>query len=290
MGLRLKFNLVLLAAFLVGMALAAALSSHIVLDNARREVLQEAAILMRQALAVRSYTSQEILPLISDQLQLRFLPHSVPSWAAQAVLRAMQQDFPNYDYKEAAQNPTNPADRATDWESDIINIFRRDPRLGEFVSERDTPAGRILSLSRPFRLTDRDCLTCHSTPAAAPASMIDLYGSANGFGWRLGDVIGAQIVSVPMAVALERARRVEVLILASLACVFLLVMAMLNLLLHTLIVRPVRRISAMAKDVAEGQLEVPEYEPRGRDEIASLARSFNLMRRSLANAMRLLDD
>ena len=37
--------------------------------------------------------------------------------------------------------------------------------------------------------------------------MVDLYGNSNGFGWQLNDVIGAQIVSVPMSVALDRANR-----------------------------------------------------------------------------------
>ncbi len=205
MGLKAKFNLVMLAAFLVGLGLAAVLSWRIVHDNARREVLQQAAVMMAQASAIRDYTAKEIEPLLADQIKVRFLPHTVPSWAAQTNLRALAAQFPDYSYKEAALNPTNPADRATDWESGIIAEFVRNPSLRDFVSTRDSPAGPILSISRPIRITDKDCLTCHSTPSAAPASMIDLYGSANGFGWKLGDVIAAQIVSVPMQVALDRA-------------------------------------------------------------------------------------
>jgi len=85
MGLRAKFNLVLAGAFLVGLAAAAALTYDIAIRNARRQVLQEASIIMRNATAVRSYTSAEILPLLGDQMSVRFLPHSVPSWAAQTV-------------------------------------------------------------------------------------------------------------------------------------------------------------------------------------------------------------
>ena len=43
-----------------------------------------------------------------------------------------------------------------------------------------------------------------SAPGAAPASMVAQYGPANGFGWQLNEVIGAQIVSVPLGVPLER--------------------------------------------------------------------------------------
>lgn len=288
MGLRAKFNLVMVLAFAVGLALAALFSYRIVQRNARDEVLQNARIMMEAALAVRDYTSKEIRPLLAEQLQVRFLPHSVPSWAAQTNFRKLQDNFENYSYKEAALNPTNPADRATDWEADIINAFRRDEGLKELVVERQTPTGPSLALSRAFRITDKACLTCHSTPGAAPASMIDIYGSSNGFGWKLGEVIGAQIVSVPMSVALEKADRVFLTFLGGLTVVFVLMMLFVNLLLHYLIIKPVRRISAMASEVSMGNMDVPEFEPKGKDEIASLVASFNRMRRSLSNAMKML--
>ena len=50
------------------------------------------------------------------------------------------------------------------------------------------------------------CLTCHSTPDKAPPEMIKLYGTANGFGWKLDEIIGAQVVSVPMSVPLTMAQ------------------------------------------------------------------------------------
>jgi HAMP domain-containing protein len=289
MGLRAKFNLVLLAAFVVGLGLAAALSYRIVYDNARREVLQEAAIMMAQATAIRDYTTKEIEPLLADQLKVRFLPHTVPSWAAQTNLRALAAQFPDYTYKEAALNPTNPADRATDWEADIIAEFQHSPTLKEFTSTRDTSAGPILSVSRPIRITDKDCLSCHSTPAAAPATMIDLYGSANGFGWKLNEVIGAQIVSVPMEIALERANRLFMVYVGGLAVVFAVTLLLLNLVLHFVIIRPIRRMSAIASEISLGNAAAPEFTVSGNDEIASLAQSFNRMRRSLANAMQMLE-
>ncbi len=289
MGLKTKFNLVMLAAFLVGLALAAGMSWRIVRENAHRELLQEAAIMMAQASAVRDYTTNEIDPLLADQLKIRFLPHSVPFWAAQTVMRTMAKDFPDYTYKEAALNPTNPADRSADWESAIINQFSQSPSLTQLTTTRDTPGGAILSFSRPIRVSDKSCLECHSTPAAAPQTMLDLYGSANGFGWKLGDVIGAQIVSVPTSVALERADAAFKVYLGGLAAVFLVIFVLLNLLLHFVIVKPVRRISAIASEISLGNMDAPEFPVRGRDEIASLAESFTRMRRSLANAMKLLE-
>ena len=289
MGLRMKFNLALLAAFVVGLALASAVSYKIVHANARKTVIQEADLMIAQALAIRGYTSREIQPLLAEQMKTRFLPHTVPSWAAQTNLRAMASQFPDYSYKEATLNPTNPADRPTDWENDIIGQFQRTATLKDFTSVRDTPTGPILSVSRPIRITDKNCLGCHSTAAEAPAPMVDLYGPANGFGWKLNEVIGAQIVSVPMRVALDRANELLFVYIGGLTAVFALTILLLNLLLHFVIIRPIREMSAIAGEVSMGNNEAPEFMAKGGDEIASMAQSFNRMRRSLANAMRMLE-
>ena len=289
MSLKIKFNLAMLGAFLVGILLAAVLLYRTAHDEARREVLREASLMMSAALAIRSYTVEEITPLLAEQSSLRFLPHTVPSWAAQTNMRKLLDQFPGYTYKEAALNPTNPADRATDWEADIIGAFARDESLNELVSTRESALGPTLSLSKPIRLTNPACLRCHSTPAEAPATLIDLYGEANGFGWKLNEVVGSQIVTVPLQVALDRANAMLKLTLGGLAVVFLIVMVLLNVLLSTLIVRPVRKMSVIADEISTGNMNAPEIEPSGRDEIASLGTSFNRMRRSLENAMSMLE-
>ena len=289
MGLRLKFNLVMLVAFLVGLALAGKLSYTLVMDNARREVLTEAAVMNGQASAIAGYTASEIAPLLAPQFSRRFLPQSVPAWAAQTNFRSLTQHFPDYSYRAVVLNPTNPADAPADWQNDIIETLKRDGQT-ELVTERETPTGRILSVSQPIVIHDPVCLTCHSTPSAAPATMVDLYGPDHGFNWKLNEVLGAQIVSVPMRVPLEMANRTFFTVMVGLAAVFLVMVILLNLMLHTVIIRPVRTIAATANNVSLGNMDAPEVVVRGRDEIASLAGSFNRMRRSLANALKMLGE
>ena len=85
MGLKAKFNLVMLAAFLVGLALAASLAYTIVQRDARAEVLQQARIMIEAASAVRGYTDKEVGPLLATQNSLRFQPQTIPIFAAQTV-------------------------------------------------------------------------------------------------------------------------------------------------------------------------------------------------------------
>lgn len=134
-----------------------------------------------------------------------FHPQSVPAFAATEIFGYLRANYPDYFYKEATLNPTNLRDRAADWEADVVNQFRNNPELKDFSGQRDTPAGASLFLANPIRITNASCLECHSTPDKAPPEMIKQYGSANGFGWTLNEVIGAQIVSVPMSVPLAMA-------------------------------------------------------------------------------------
>jgi hypothetical protein len=128
-----------------------------------------------------------------------FHPQSVPAFAATEIFGYLREKFPDYFYKEATLNPTNPRNRATDWESDVVNQFRGNPTQAEFINTRESSTGPSLFLARPIKVNNVSCLECHSTSDKAPVEMIKLYGVDNGFGWKL-DVIGAQIVSVPVSV------------------------------------------------------------------------------------------
>ncbi|RMI17397.1 DUF3365 domain-containing protein [Pseudoroseomonas wenyumeiae] len=289
MGLRMKFNLAMGFTFLAGLLIAGLLSYRLTQREAVREVLQQASIMAGQAAVISDYTAREIAPLLAEQSREQFLPQSVPFWAAHTNFSALQKLFPDYSVRMPALNPTNPADRPTDWQAEIIALFRGNPALQEHISQRASPNGPILSISRPIRVEDRACLECHSTPQAAPAAMVDLYGPSNGFGWEMGETVGAQIISVPMQVALQRAAGTFRTVMLGLGAVFLLMTVLLNLLLHLAVVRRVRRISTAANEVSLGDMAAPELPVSGRDEIASLTESFNRMRRSFANAMRLLE-
>lgn len=135
-----------------------------------------------------------------ELLDSEFHPQSVPAFAATEIFTYLREKYPEYFYKEATLNPTNPRDRSTDWETDVVNQFRGNVKMPEFLSTRETATGQALILARPLKVGNVSCLTCHSTPDKAPPEMIKLYGTANGFGWKLDEIIGAQIVSVPMSV------------------------------------------------------------------------------------------
>jgi HAMP domain-containing protein len=291
MGLRTKFNLAVLVAFLIGFAGSGFLLQRLFIDNAQQQVLQDARIMMSSANAIRHFTDTYVAPLAAPENNsgTKFVAASVPSFAAQTTFKDVQTHFPDFTYREPTLNPTNLTDRPSDWEADYINAFRNKPGLKELTGDRETPTGRVLSLARPIQIDDPGCLSCHSTPEGAPAAMITTYGRNNGFGWKLHEVVGAQVVSVPMELPLQKAHETFMMFMAILLGVFVLITVILNVLLHYTVIKPVVKLSRMANAVSLGNVTVEEYERKGRDEIAVLSNSFNRMRRSLDSAMRMLD-
>ena len=287
MSLLFRINVALGAVFLLAALLAGFICWNMLHANAQREVLAEAGLMMDSAAAVRLYTANEILPLISARMQEEFPPQSVPSYAATQNFLSFHARHPDYAYKEATLNPTNPRDRAADWESDIIQRFRNDAHTQQVIGERETPLGKSLYLARPIR-AKAECLVCHSTAAAAPRSLIARYGGDNGFGWQVDEIVAAQVVSVPFANATANAQKEFRAFMLLLIVVFLAAFLVVNVLLYQLVVRPVRKIALEADRVSRGDLSAEDFPQHGATEIMSVTQSFDRMRKSLEKAMRLL--
>ena len=289
MKLLLKFNLIFILVMALGVAVSGWISRGLLREQAREEVLSIGRLLLEQASAVRTYTATQITQLLATQLKYEFLPQSVPSYSAVEVQSTVHKKYPDYAYKEATLNPTNPRDRAVGWEVDIVNAFRSDAELKEFVGQRDTPTGQSLYVARPLRITNPACLQCHSSVEAAPQTLVAKYGPANGFGWQLNEVVGAQVVSVPMAIPMKHADQAFSYFIASLVGVFVVVGLVLNLMIWLVVVRPVMQLSALADRVSQGDLDAPEFSIGKRDEIGVLAESFTRMRTSVTQAMKMLE-
>jgi protein-histidine pros-kinase len=286
LSLAAKFNIVFLAISGLGFVAATAVTNHLLQENAREETLQNARVLLQSALAARSYTTAQIVPLLAPRLQSEFLPQSVPSFAATEHLNQLLKSYPDFSYKEATLNPTNLRDRATDWEADLVNTLRAKPELAEMVGQRDTSVGPALYIARPLQIKSQACLRCHSVPAP----MLDIYGRNNGFGWKHMEIVGAQVVSVPMAVPLARASLTLRTYMASLLGIFAFLFVALNIMVHMFVTRRITRMSRIADQVSTGQFSAEEFDASGSDELSTLARSFARMRTSLSSAMKMLED
>jgi HAMP domain-containing protein len=291
MKLLTKFNLILLVIFGAGGLLICQVAYSFLIRNARREVLAQAELMVAGAQAVRDYTEEDLKPLLekNPRHKVRFLSETVPFYAATTTFNRTRKSYPQYSYKEATINPTNPEDRASDWEADVIHDLREHPDQPSIVGERPTPDGEVLYLAHPIKVTS-GCLECHSTPAAAPPAMLAVYGPANGFGWKDGEIVGAQIISVPTAVPIGMANRGFRELLTALIITLLAAILALDAGVYWLVVRPLKLVSESGDRVSRGDKDVPPLVVSGKDEIATVTASFNRMRLSLEKALAMLNE
>ncbi len=290
MKLLTKFNLVLLLIFGVSMALVARYADSFLMNNARQQVLQQANLMAASASATKDYTDELVSPVLehTPQHSTDFLAQTIPFSAANVTFKLLRATYPDYGLREAALNPTNLEDRATEWEVDLINYFRNHPEEAQRVGERTTPTGQMLYVAAPIAATG-GCLQCHSDSSIAPKAMVHHYGTEHGFGWKPNEIVGAQIVSVPMSVPIAMARRGFRELMISLSTIFLLTIVLIDVAMYLLVIRPLRRVSRNADIVSKGEIDLPLIEVRGKDEISEVTASFNRMQTSLVKALEMLN-
>jgi HAMP domain-containing protein len=289
MGLRLRFNLILAMCYVIGLGFSLVPFYQLSRREAIEQLQSQIDVLRAQALAMRRYTSDEIQPLLADQSSVQFLPQTVPSFSAQTAFRNFREIYPQFFYKEAALNPTNPADVARDWERELIETLRNRPELDKNVAFRSGESGLQYTVTYPLIIKNENCLACHSTPERAPPSMVALYGNKNGFGWKVNETIGAQIISVPMSAAEASVWRNLALFVGISSMIFFVLLLLVNALLGRYVIGPVKRMARTAEAVSMGNASIAEFDYAGSDEVGSLSRSFNRMRRSLDSAMKMLE-
>ncbi|MGK7933918.1 MAG: DUF3365 domain-containing protein [Microcystaceae cyanobacterium] len=288
-----KLNLLLATIFLLIILLSGAILSYILGRNAEQIITNQALILIETMGAVRDYTSTQINPELSARLETeeQFLPQTVPGYSAREVFEGLRTrengNYQDFFYKEATLNPTNLRDKADSFETSIVETFKSNPDLSEKVGFRDLPGGKIFYIARPISISKESCLRCHSDPNLAPKSQLATYGRTNGFGWKLNEIVGAQMISVPASRVFATARQLQFLVIGILGTFLLVAMLLINGFLKKAVTTPLKKMSQLAQKVSTGELD-GEFTHSANDEIGILAASLNRMKVSLEIAMNML--
>ena len=238
MSIRVRLNMVLLATMMVAIALTCIWSYVVVQRRALTEVQDLAALQMATGQAIRRYTVEHVRDVVLQDSH-HFSPAAIPSFAANTSMAYVRDSYPSFSYREVALNPTNPQSRAQEWEVEAIRTFRDTREISELYSLVGEGQNERVLFAKPLRAT-AECLLCHNTPANAPPAMLAKYGSENGFGWKVGEVIGAQVVTVSFAEA--RAKVIENLLrtISLSVAVFALFFIGLNLTLRHVVIMPIQ--------------------------------------------------
>lgn len=284
-----KLTLLLLIIFIGGISFSGIALANILNYKAQTEISSKASLLLQTLSSVRSYTSNEVSPELRKRLGAEeFLPQTIGSFSSRKVFEKLQKDDPSYhdfSYKSAALNPSNIEDKADEFEATLVQRFLKDNNVKELSGFRSLGNKDFFYIARPIVITDASCLKCHSTPELAPKGMLKIYGSKNGFNWKLNEVIGTQVVSVPASQVFQNARQSFVLVMGIVVSIFALTIFLANLWLKRFIVRPIKQIVRVAEAVSTGDMEA-EFEKTSNDEVGNLVEAFTRMKLSLGMAMK----
>jgi protein-histidine pros-kinase len=279
---------ILISIFVVALIIGVGGGYLVLRSYAVARATEDARLVLNTALAIRAYTQNDVAPDLSKASPGQFYQASVPAFASQSIFRRVQALNPAYSYREVAVNPTNPDDRPTAVEVDLINRFRADPNLKELTGIRDGSAAAVFFLVRPIRISDPECLTCHSTPDKAPPAMLAKYGSNNGFGWQMNETIGIQALTVPIAEQLKGSVELAISLGGGLLATFVGTYLAIRYALHMMLLRPLRELANAAHDASVSTTGRLPAEPSGTREIQDLAEAIRRLQESLLKALKRL--
>lgn len=242
MSFRVKFNLVLLLTFALAIVMAALYFRQQAQEFALDEVKHEATLSLRAALAVRTYSSKHVKPVFDQFYSGQFRREVIPAFAAIETMNELFKKYPGYVYKEIALNPLNLSNLPKEaWVMSMINAYRSGAQPYSDAAVIPHVEEQILHLVRPIKIVDQSCMGCHGDPQKAPAAMVKIYGDTHGYGWKLGDIVGVQSISIPLERSIERGHAAFMHFLWPLLGVFTLLFLTVNILLQVWVLNPLSR-------------------------------------------------
>ena len=294
-----RINRDLSVLFALGLAIAGANFFVGERQRTQEEVRDRATLLMDVLNVTRDYTNEEVRALLAYDAAGSFHPQSVPSYAARRITSEMlaRPEYSGYSLRESVLAAMNPDNLADAWEVELIRRFKASMPAGGYdlahlprtTTFRGEGKDEVLVVASPIVVPPPEfgCLHCHGARAAAPQGMLTAYPAAAAFGWVPGTVVGADVVTVPFALASERLRGRLLTLLLSLLAVFTLQFAALNRMLTGLLLRPLSNAAAAARrlSLGEPQEDLPEGVP---GEFGVLHAAINRLRRSTAKALDLV--
>jgi HAMP domain-containing protein len=289
-GTRVTLNLIVV--FAIGILISGIALSNVLDAKAQGEVNSKALALMEMNNSIRNYTNERVQPLLLPKAESQdtFIPEAIPAFSVREIFEYFRStpDYANFLYKDATLDPTNLRDKADSFENKIINNFIKNSDKNTSSGYRTISGTKLYYTAIPFSIQNESCLRCHSTPERAPKSQLATYGTENGFGWKLNQVLGAQIVYVPAENILSNARDSFILITGIVAMIFAAVVIIMNLFLKRTVLRRIKNIASVAEQVSVGDMNA-SFGRQNKDEIGDLAEAFNRMKYSLEIAINMIN-
>ncbi len=252
LNIRSKFNVFLIACLLpLAICLALVIYFHekkLLLIEAN----QKAAIVFAEASAIRDYVENSLRPRMYDVIPGdQFIIEAMSTtFVSVNIQKLFSERMQGYLYRRIAIKPRNPANAMDDQERSVWEIFRNNRELDSWSGEIVQNNERFLLLAQKVVLSD-SCLRCHGNPEDAPGVLRETYGNVAGFGYQSGDLMGLNLVSVPVHHALEKISAVAWTIAIATLVGFALVVVAINLVFNKLVAHRLGFLTRLSERLIE---------------------------------------
>jgi len=249
-------------------------------SHVEETVYKETEIYIAAVEATRTYVNDVLRPkmyeILSDD---EFLVEGMStSFVGREVMKRVHDRFPEFSYKRAAPSPMNPVNKADSFESSMINWFngQSDQREWSGVIQKD---GRAYYTRVRAIHAEPGCMRCHGDPRDAPKALLARYNSSGGgFGYRIGEVVAADTIYIPVDSALARIRKQTWMTFFSAVGLLVALTIIFYALFNYIVISRLEGLLSTFKGILDKNIEPEDLKPGSHDyspdEIGQLTAAF----------------
>ncbi len=245
-------------------------------DRVIKCVYKETEIYIGIAEATRTYIKDKARPVLTKLLPAgSFIPEAMStSFVGREIMSIFHKRFPEFLYKRAAGNPRNSINQADEFEMNMLRWFTEHPKSNQW-------SGMIKKGARSYYVkmmaikAETGCLTCHGAFQDAPKALKDIYGSKGGYGYKVGDIVAADSIYIPVDVAFSRIRRIawSVFIIAGISLLSLF--GLFYLLFNRTIIADLKGMLSAFRGISGKDIQTQKDNPvESADEVEQLKEEF----------------
>ena len=293
-----RVSIFVVIVFVVSIAIVIVAVNFYMRRQALFEAESKAMEILDSRLAIHTYFSHQIKPKMF-QFTEHFRPKDYfePTWMSSTyAIREMgkyadQMGSKEYYYKECAINARSPENEADGYEREFLKKLAEKPDLVSQSNIRYLDDKPYFAVLRRGEAMEESCLRCHSDPQIAPKGLVDIYGSERSFNRKVGDVVQAISIRIPLSTAYASANHFSLELSGLLLVLFVLLYLSHYYVIKKWLFDPIDTLREKAFLIAHKKEHLGEKIdiPKGR-ELKELAVAFNAMTENLREHTDHLED
>jgi signal transduction histidine kinase/CheY-like chemotaxis protein/HPt (histidine-containing phosphotransfer) domain-containing protein len=281
MTIRTKFTVTVLVALLATLGAACWLLARHDDRILEEQGLSRAETVLGLAESLQQYVRTSAVPAVKRRTTEFVKEAQSGTIVAKGTFAELAKKHHRYQFREASRNPLNLDNLADAKDEALIARFEADRTLPQATHFEGSGDDVRYVIARPIAV-EVSCLECHGDPKSAPAAVTDGYGKEHGFHWKVGDVAGIAVVTVPMADIRSAQRGTLRFLATSFGGLAVLLGIAFPFAFHRIAGRRLARLSAVVTSMKDGRALEPVGDPSS-DEVGRVSRAVDELARDLAS-------